>query len=228
MTNVRLTEQSLQFNAISTERNTKADALLVAIEPKERWCVVYEYPDQARAITQNARRAEVAGFRPALPRDLEVCRSCVVTGWSSRSFARRLWAHTPRRITAFVDARSASQFCERMLESSSSPSASYYVFDIAVVVVFLGSLFSREFAGVTGLVFKTICGRDGFRGDFGRGRYENLSGAISWLTFLAGGAADVRRCRSDWRRELAESTICSQRKPRSFRCSAQSVGSRGG
>jgi hypothetical protein len=23
--------------------------------------------------------------------------------------------------------------------------------------------------------------------------YENLSGAISWLTFFAGGAADVRR-----------------------------------
>ena len=115
------------LNAISTVRNTKADALLVAIEPKESWCVVYEYPDQARAITQNARRAEVAGFRPALPRDLEVCRSCVVTGWSSRSFARRPWAHTPRRITALVDARSASQFCERMLESSSSPSANFAV-----------------------------------------------------------------------------------------------------
>jgi hypothetical protein len=28
--------------------------------------------------------------------------------------------------------------------------------------VFLGSLFSREFAGVTGLVFKAIRGRDGF------------------------------------------------------------------
>jgi KUP system potassium uptake protein len=28
---------------------------------------------------------------------------------------------------------------------------------------------------------------------------------------------DVRRSRSDWRRGLAESTICSQRKPRSFR-----------
>jgi NAD(P)-dependent dehydrogenase (short-subunit alcohol dehydrogenase family) len=28
-------------------------------------------------------------------------------------------------------------------------------------------------------------------------------------------------------RELAESTICSQRKPRSFRCSAQPAGSRG-
>ena len=73
----------------------------------------------------------------------------------------------------------------------------------------------------------TICGRDGFTRDFGCGRYENLSGAFSWLTFFAGGAADVRRSRSDWGRELAEPTICSQRKPRSFRCSAQPAGSRG-
>ena len=115
----------------------------------------------------------------------------------------------------------------RIAGSNPAPSASYYVLDIAYIIVFLGSLFSREFAGVTGLVFKAIRGRDGCTRDFGRGRYENLSGAISWLTFLAGGAADVRRSRSDWRRELAESTICSQRKPRSFRCSAQPAGSRG-
>jgi hypothetical protein len=30
-------------------------------------------------------------------------------------------------------------------------------------------------------VFKAIRGRDGFTRDFGRGRYENLSVAISWL-----------------------------------------------
>src|SRR3984893_10736991 len=85
-------------------------------------------------------------------------------------------------------------------------SASYYVLDIAYIIVFLGSLFSREFAGVTGLVSKAIRGRDGCTRDFGCGRYENLSGAISWLTFFAGGSADVRRSRSDWRRELAEPT----------------------
>jgi hypothetical protein len=115
----------------------------------------------------------------------------------------------------------------RIAGSNPAPSASYYVLDIAYIIVFLGSLFSREFAGVTGLAFEAICGRDGCTRDFGRSRYENLSGAISWLTFFAGGAADVRRCRSDWRRELAESTICSQRKPRSCRCSAQPTGSRG-
>jgi hypothetical protein len=51
------------------------------------------------------------------------------------------------------------------------------------IIVFLGSLFSREFAGVTGLVFKAIRGRDGFTREFGCDGYENLSGAISWLTF---------------------------------------------
>jgi hypothetical protein len=51
--------------------------------------------------------------------------------------------------------------------SNPGPSASYYVLDIAYVIVFPGSLFSREFAGVTGLVFKAIRGRDGFTRDFG-------------------------------------------------------------
>ena len=47
--------------------------------------------------------------------------------------------------------------------SNPAPSASYYGPDIAYIIVFLGSLFSREFAGVTGLVFKAIRGRDGFK-----------------------------------------------------------------
>src|SRR6202171_2691862 len=103
----------------------------------------------------------------------------------------------------------------------------FILHNIAYIIVFLGSLFCREFAGVTGLVSKAIRGKDGCTRDFGCDGYENLSGAISWLTFFAGGAADVRRSRSDWRRELAESTICSPRKPRSFRCSGQPAGSRG-
>jgi hypothetical protein len=45
-------------------------------------------------------------------------------------------------------------------------------------------------------VFKAIGGRDGFTRDFGRGRHENLTGAISWLTFsrteqLTSGEAEV-------------------------------------
>jgi hypothetical protein len=77
--------------------------------------------------------------------------------------------------------------------SNPAPSASYYVFDIASVFVFLGSLFSREFAGFTVLEFKAICGRDGCTRDFGYGRHENLSGALSWLILCAGWAADTAR-----------------------------------
>ena len=131
------------------------------------------------------------------------------------------------RLPSGASVFSSSCLTPSIAGSNPAPSASYYVLDIAYIIVFLGSLFSREFAGVTGLVFKAIRGRDGCTRDFGRGRYENLSGAISWLTFFAGRAAHVRRSQRDWRRELAESTICSQQKPRSFRCSAQSVGSRG-
>src|ERR1019366_3387033 len=55
---------------------------------------------------------------------------------------------------------------------ATASSASYYVLDIAYIIVFLGSLFCREFAGFTGLVSKAIRGRDGFTRDFGCGRYE--------------------------------------------------------
>ena len=84
-------------------------------------------------------------------------------------------------------------------------SASYYVFNIASVFDFLGSLFSRVFWGVTGLAFNTICNRDGCTRDFVCGRYENLSSAIV-VDFSAGGAAAVRRSRSDWRRELSQNS----------------------
>src|SRR5450759_4291504 len=119
------------------------------------------------------------------------------------------WLGYSLRLAAFSQTHLHFRKCREFLPETGSPltgsSASYYVLDIAYIIVFLGSLFCREFAGFTGLVSKAIRGRDGFTRVFGCGRYENLSGAISWLTFFAGGAADVRRSRSDWRRELAES-----------------------
>jgi hypothetical protein len=54
---------------------------------------------------------------------------------------------------------------------------------------------------------KVICGRDGFARDFGRSRYENLSGAISWFTFSPAeqrrqakpkGLAAGTRTNGDW------------------------------
>jgi hypothetical protein len=81
-----------------------------------------------------------------------------------------------------------------------------------------------------------IRGRDAFARDFRRSGDEDLSGAISWLTFsraeqltaaeeetIAPGAPG-RTC---GKLQDAEWTICPQRKPRTCRCSAQLAGSRG-
>jgi hypothetical protein len=109
------------------------------------------------------------------------------------------------------------------------------VIDIGCVFVSVGRLFSREFAGVIDPVSKAICGRDGFTRDFCRGGCENLSGAISWLTFsraeqlTRGELRGTEPRRQGGRAKLQDGgwAICFQRKPRSFRCSAQSTGSRG-
>jgi hypothetical protein len=57
---------------------------------------------------------------------------------------------------------------------------------------FSGAFFRAYLRGLVVPRSKAVCGRDGLTRDFGRGRHENLSGAISWLTFFAGGAADAR------------------------------------
>jgi hypothetical protein len=53
--------------------------------------------------------------------------------------------------------------------------------------------FLANFRGLLVPRSTAIRGRDGFRGDFGCGRHENLSGALSWLTLCAGWAADTAR-----------------------------------
>jgi hypothetical protein len=49
---------------------------------------------------------------------------------------------------------------------------------------FQEAYFCPYFRGLLVRCSNAICGRDGFRRNFGRNRHENLSGAISWLTFL--------------------------------------------
>jgi hypothetical protein len=132
---------------------------------------------QIRRSSRRLRRACVRGYLP--PRRFS--RAGARSHHEITHCARRPLALAARRpiVRAFADIRIAGRL--------GGPSRTR-----AYIIVFLGSLFSREFAGVTGLVFKAIRGRDGCTRDFGRGRYENLSGAISWLTFFAGGAADVK------------------------------------
>src|ERR1700720_4268331 len=107
-----------------------------------------------------------------------------------------------------------------------------------ILPLFLSFRAANFLANLRGLLVpgsKAIRGRDGFTRDFGHGRYENLSGAISWLTFLRAEqltpgedraiAHGAKMERGSLRN--TEPAICSQRKPSSFRCSTQPAGSRG-
>jgi hypothetical protein len=65
------------------------------------------------------------------------------------------------------------------------------------LLFFWAANFHAYLRGLAVPCHRAVCGRDGLTRDFGRGRHENLSGAISWLTFFAGGAADARGIQSD-------------------------------
>jgi hypothetical protein len=69
-------------------------------------------------------------------------------------------------------------------------------------ILLSSSLFSREFAGFTGLEFKAIRGRAETGRETGGGRCENLSGVISGLTFSRAviGAGNSQK----WRFVLSE------------------------
>jgi hypothetical protein len=64
-----------------------------------------------------------------------------------------------------------------------------------ILRLFLSFRAANFLANLRGLLVprsKAIRGRDGFTRDFGCGCHENLSGAISWFTFFAGGAAEAK------------------------------------
>jgi len=93
---------------ISTERNTKADALfsfLAREADDEVWRVVCDRSEQVRLVGRLAQRQRASGFEPVLLRDLKVCSVCIVVGWRNISFGRKLWAHTPRRLFGLVSER---------------------------------------------------------------------------------------------------------------------------
>jgi len=70
----------------------------------ERWCLVCDRPEQVKVAGSFLRSRGVRNVVPALLHDVAVCTNCVVAGWVSSTFARRLWAHTPRAVVALVDA----------------------------------------------------------------------------------------------------------------------------
>ena len=77
--------------------------LLEKAATEEHWYFACDRPEQVRAVAALVQRLGLRNIEPVLLRDLAVCSSCLVAGWLSVSFARRLWAHTPRAIVALVD-----------------------------------------------------------------------------------------------------------------------------
>lgn len=87
--------------------NSRATALTAflsdAAQGEGCWYLVCDRAQQLKAAASLVRTLGLRSVEPVLLRDLAVCSTCVVTGWVSSSFARRLWAHTPRAVVALAD-----------------------------------------------------------------------------------------------------------------------------
>jgi len=109
---------------IPDEFNSHAVALATFLsDPAQvegHWWLVCDRPEQKRAAGAVVRALGLVAVEPVLLRDLPVCSTCVVTGWVSSSFARRLWAHTPRAIIALTDDNDRQRW-ERAAELQRQP-----------------------------------------------------------------------------------------------------------
>jgi len=89
------------------EFNSKATALSQLLADRDATArsayFVCDRPEQMKTVAALLRRIALGGVEPILLRDVAVCSNCIVGGWTSTSFARRLWAHTPRSLIALVD-----------------------------------------------------------------------------------------------------------------------------
>ena len=90
---------------VSAKQNSKADALIAFLDSSEEkaWHIVCDRSEQVKMAGRFCRRHGVEKAKPVLLRDLRVCKSCIVVGWRSASFGRRLAAHTPQRLVALVE-----------------------------------------------------------------------------------------------------------------------------
>jgi hypothetical protein len=87
--------------------NSRAAGLVALIgetkTPTDHWHLICDRQEQAKVVASLLRAQGLRCVEPTILRDLRVYRNCIVAGWVSSSFARRLWAHTPRTIVALVD-----------------------------------------------------------------------------------------------------------------------------
>jgi len=109
-----------QIGDVPDAVNSRATALAAFLsdpaQTESHWYLVCDRPEQAKAVAAVLRTLGLRAVEPALLRDLAVCSTCLVAGWVSSSFARRLWAHTPRAIVALTDEADRRRW-ERAAES---------------------------------------------------------------------------------------------------------------
>ena len=104
--------------------NSRAKALAAFLtdpaQAETQWSLVCDHAEQARVAASAIRALGLGTVEPVVLRELPVCKACVVTGWVSSSFARRLWAHTPQAIVALLDEDDRRRW-ERAAEAQRQP-----------------------------------------------------------------------------------------------------------
>jgi uncharacterized membrane protein YkvA (DUF1232 family) len=113
-----------QIQEVSDAVNSRAVALKAFLADQVHgvsdWYLVCDRPEQGKIAASVIRALRLHGVEPVLFRDLPVCSMCVVAGWVSSSFTRRLWAHTPRAIVALTDEHDQERW-KRAAEAQRQP-----------------------------------------------------------------------------------------------------------
>lgn len=103
----------------AVEQNAKAGGLLESLKrrPEKDLYFPCEHRGQITIASSFAKRSSCS-IRPVLQKHLPVSSDCVVAGWPGHSFARRLWAHTPRSVLAIVDQHQSDRWRDAVQSAS--------------------------------------------------------------------------------------------------------------
>lgn len=69
------------------------------------WVFPCDNESQLEALESLIRSRKLTGLAPTILREIPLSSRCILTGWINKSFARRLWAHSPRTVTIVIDVR---------------------------------------------------------------------------------------------------------------------------
>ncbi|MBN2717057.1 MAG: DUF1232 domain-containing protein [Deltaproteobacteria bacterium] len=94
----------LLLDNISGEMNSKGATLLHFLsEVQGHWNIVLDKPAQQRVVFNFLDKMANRRAFSVILNDLDVCQNCIVCGWRSNDFARKVYGHAPRRLVALVD-----------------------------------------------------------------------------------------------------------------------------